>query len=105
MNMTTRLIAFVVAAGLQAAAPIAEPGFTSLFNGKDLSGWKIAGPAATFAIRDGAIVANGPASHAYYVGGFQDHRFRNFELKVVEVNKLYQQFLGRQADPTGLKRW
>jgi hypothetical protein len=82
MTMTLRLIAFVVVAGLQAAAPVPEPGFTSLFNGKDFSGWKIAGPAETFTIRDGAMVANGPASHAYYVGSVQDHRFRNFELKV-----------------------
>jgi len=82
MSMTLRLMAFVVAAGLQAVAPESEPGFTSLFNGKDFSGWKIAGPAKTFAIRDGAIVANGPASHAYYVGSVQDHRFRDFELKV-----------------------
>jgi len=33
-------------------------------------------------VRDGAIVASGPASHAYYDGGFRDHRFRNFELRI-----------------------
>jgi len=69
-------------AALQAAAPAPEPGFTSLFNGKDFTGWKIAGPPETFSIKDGAIVANGAASHAYYVGPFGNHSFRNFELKV-----------------------
>src|ERR687884_250191 len=59
-----------------------EPGFTAPFNGQDLTGWKIMGPAESFSVNDGAIVANGTASHAYYDGPFQDHRFRNFELKV-----------------------
>ncbi len=59
-----------------------EPGFTSLFNGKDFTGWKIGGPAETFTIQDGAIVANGTASHVYYDGPFRNHAFRNFELKV-----------------------
>ena len=65
---------------LQAAAPAVEPGFTSLFNGKDFTGWKIVGPPETFTIQDGAIVAKGAASHAYYDGGFRNHSFRDFEL-------------------------
>ncbi len=31
-----------------------EPGWTSLFNGKDFTGWKIGGPAASFTLQDGA---------------------------------------------------
>src|SRR5262245_58721654 len=68
-------------AGSQAGAPAVEPGFTSLFNGKDFAGWKIGGPAASFTIQEGAIVANGAPSHAYYDGSFRNHSFRNFELK------------------------
>jgi hypothetical protein len=56
----------------QAAAPDVEAGFTSLFNGTDLTGWKIAGPAESFSVRDGALVANGAASHAYYDGPFRE---------------------------------
>jgi len=59
-----------------------EPGFTSLFNGTDLRGWRVGGPAKSFAVRDGTIVASGPASHAYYDGPFRNHRFRNFELRL-----------------------
>jgi hypothetical protein len=81
MSVMTRLVPWVALAALQ-AAPAVEPGFTSLFNGKDFSGWTIAGPAESFTIQDGAIVAKGAASHAYYTGGFRDHRFRNFELKI-----------------------
>jgi hypothetical protein len=63
-----------------------EPGFTQLFNGKDWTGWKVANEAS-FRIEDGAIVANGPAGHAYYDGPFMDHAFRNFELKVDIMTK------------------
>jgi len=59
-----------------------EDGFTSLFNGRDFSGWKIAPFPESFRIEDGAIVANGAASHAYYDGAFRDHAFRDFDLKV-----------------------
>ena len=61
--------------------PPVEPGWTSLFNGKDFSGWKLSKPES-FKIENGAIVANGTAGHAYYDGEFRNHAFRNFELKV-----------------------
>jgi hypothetical protein len=64
------------------AAPAVEPGFTSLFNGKDFTDWKFSGPAESFTIQDGAMVAHGPVSHAFYDGPFRNHAFRNFELKV-----------------------
>ena len=67
---------------LQATTPAVEPGFTSLFNGTDLTGWKISGSQQSFTVSDGAIVASGPASHAYYDGAFRNHRFRNFELRI-----------------------
>jgi hypothetical protein len=63
------------------ASGVVEEGI-SLFNGRDLTGWKIAGPPGSFRVEDGAIVANGPASHAFYDGAIHDHAFRNFELMV-----------------------
>lgn len=76
----------LAAAALAAATafiqvPRPEPGFTSLFNGKDFTDWKIANPAS-FTVRDGAIVANGTAGHAYYDGPFRNHLFQSFELRV-----------------------
>src|SRR5436190_23161410 len=82
MRTCTLLLTVMLAAGLQSAAPRVEAGFTSLFNGKDFTGWKISGPAESFTIQDGAIVANGATSHAYYDGPFRNHSFRDFELKV-----------------------
>jgi hypothetical protein len=80
MKATVALMLLAVA--VQQGTSTVESGFTSLFNGKDLSGWKISGAQESFAVRDGAIVASGPASHLYYDGPFKDHRFRNFELKI-----------------------
>lgn len=85
MRTVVPVLAFAIAAMAPALAvqqaPGVEPGFVSLFNGKDFTGWRIANPAA-FSIQDGAIVANGEPGHAYYEGPVGNHAFRNFELKV-----------------------
>jgi len=60
----------------------AEEGFTSLFNGKDFTGWKGSENPGTFTIQDGAIVAHGPRSHVFYAGEFNKHSFKDFELRV-----------------------
>jgi hypothetical protein len=62
--------------------PPTEAGWTGLFNGKDFTGWTLSKRPESFRIENGAIVANGQASHAYYTGEFRKHTFRNFELKV-----------------------
>src|SRR4051794_36782756 len=79
---TRSVVGFVLAVALQVNTSPVEPGFTSLFNGKDLTGWQVAGTADSFKVTDGAIVASGAASHAYYDGPFRNHRFRNFELRI-----------------------
>lgn len=65
----------------------AEKGFTSLFNGKDLTGWKVNENPDTFSVKDGAIVAHGPHSHCFYTGDFHNHTFKDFELKVDVMTK------------------
>src|SRR3954462_4582894 len=62
MNITIRLLPLILAAAMQ-QGPV-EPGWTERFNAKDLTGWKILGPEESFKVQDGAIVANGAASHA-----------------------------------------
>lgn len=61
--------------------PTVEKGFTSLFNGKDFTGWKLSNPDS-WSIEDGAIKANGTPGHAFYDGPFKNHSLRNFELRV-----------------------
>ena len=68
------------------ATPKVEPGFTSLFNGKDFTGWKLSNEAS-WSIENGAIKANGTPGHAFYDGPFRNHAFRNFELKVDVMTK------------------
>ena len=69
---------------LLAAIPsaVAQDGWTTLFNGKDFTNWKIGGNQSSVKIVDGALVANGPVAHAFYDGPFQNHDFKNFELMV-----------------------
>ncbi|MCA9015768.1 MAG: DUF1080 domain-containing protein [Planctomycetaceae bacterium] len=52
-----------------------EEGWISLFNGKDLAGWRIAedGP---WEVKDGMIVVTGKRSHL-----FTEKEFKNFEFK------------------------
>jgi hypothetical protein len=40
-NLKTYLLALTVAAGLQTASAQSKAGYTNLFNGKNLNGWKI----------------------------------------------------------------
>lgn len=76
--MKSALLLLIALAPLSAA----EDGWTSLFNGRDLTGWKVNEHPETFTVRDGAIVAHGQRSHCFYVGDFQGHTFKDFELKV-----------------------
>lgn len=64
-----------------AAAPVEEGEWVSLFDGETFTGWKINENEATFSIKDGAIVANGERSHLFYDGPVGDHNFKNFEFK------------------------
>jgi hypothetical protein len=80
MRLLAILSAAFAALGLQ-APPAVEPGFTALWNGRDFTDWRIAGPES-FRIENGAIVAHGAPGHAFYDGPFRGHRFRDFELKV-----------------------
>jgi hypothetical protein len=59
-----------------------QDGWISLFNGKDLTDWKIGGNQVSFQIEDQALVAHGPVAHAFYAGPVQSHDFKNFELMV-----------------------
>jgi 3-keto-disaccharide hydrolase len=58
-------------------------GFVTIFDGKSLDGWKKAGEnQETIQLKDGAIVANGPRCHLFYVG--DDKPFKDFHF-VCEV--------------------
>jgi hypothetical protein len=65
-----------------------EEGFISLFNGKDLTGWKANENDTTFKVEDGKIIANGVRCHLFYVGDVKNHVFKNFELRAQVLCKV-----------------
>lgn len=62
-------------------------GWTSLFDGKSLDGWKASEAQGTFSVEDGAIKVGGPRSHLYYEGPVMNHDFKNFEFKALVMTK------------------
>jgi len=73
------LVALATATALYAAD--SEEGFVPIFDGKTFDGWKIAEPETkSWRIENGALVANGPRSHCFYVG--DEKPFKDFEFKV-----------------------
>jgi hypothetical protein len=86
----------VAAAKVSVAAPksaekVAKPdaeGWYSLFNGKDLTGWKVSEDnPETFKVIDGDIVAHGKVCHLYYAGPVNHANFKNFEWKCDVMTK------------------
>jgi len=65
-----------------------KDGWYSLFNGKDLDGWKVSKEnAESFKVEDGHIVANGEPAHLYYDGPVNKGKFKNFEWKCEIMTK------------------
>jgi hypothetical protein len=66
-----------------------EEGFTNLFDGKSLAGWKANENSGSWRVVDGAIVCHGERSHLFYVGADEDRpeQFKNFHLKAEVMTK------------------
>jgi hypothetical protein len=76
-----------VFAAEEAPKPDAD-GWYSLFNGKDLTGWKTSEDNPdTFQVVDGVIIVRGPRCHLYYAGPVNDANFKNFEWKCEIMTK------------------
>jgi len=73
----------MIVMAISAGARAQERGWISLFDGRSLDGWKTAEEnPGTFSVQDGAIRAQGPRSHLFYVGPVERADFQDFELKV-----------------------
>ena len=62
-------------------------GWISLFNGKNLEGWKVGNNASTFSVENGTIKVAGPTAHLFYMGDAENHDFKNFEFKAQVMTK------------------
>lgn len=60
-------------------------GWVTIFDGKSMDGWKINESQSSWKLTDGALVAKGPRSHAFYVGDKEP--FVNFEFKAEVMTK------------------
>ena len=96
MNFTTLfrlsfLLAFTLFCPLALAdeKPEADSeGWIELFNGKDLSGWKVSTDNPdSFQVEDGKLIVKGPRAHLYYAGPIEDADFKNFEWKCEIMTK------------------
>ncbi len=77
--MTRRsFVGTMTALGLTAA----DQGWTELFDGHSLEGWRPSEHKDSWKVVEGQLAADGPRSHLFYAGGFHGADFKNFELEV-----------------------
>jgi len=81
MNCFLRAIVFSLAVMGSSWAMAEEEGWVTLFNGKDLAGWKVNENKDSVRVEDGLLVINGPRAHAYYEGTDGNASFKNFHFK------------------------
>lgn len=67
------------------AATADGEGWVTIFDGKSMEGWKINESPTSWKLAEGALIANGPRSHAFYVGDKEP--FVNFEFKAEVMTK------------------
>jgi len=80
-----RFCSLLFAGLLSSLSAVAADDWQSLFNGKDLTGWRANVMPKSFSVVDGAIRVNATkeSAHLFYVGDLKDGfvRFKNFELE------------------------
>ncbi len=59
-----------------------EPGWTKIFDGKTLDGWKANQNAESWSVKDGAIVGDGDVSHLFYMGAECENCEFKAEVKI-----------------------
>ena len=80
-RFTLTLVAFAFGF-LNATCLAEEDGWKTLFNGKDLTGWKVSENKDSVYVEDGHLVTHGPRAHAFYVGtGDGSEVYKNFHFQ------------------------
>lgn len=81
---TSALLAGLLLCGSASAQDKPADGWKSIFNGKNLDGWKASEKPENWSVEDGAIVGRGDRSHLFYM----EQPFENCEFKAdVKLNK------------------
>ncbi len=87
MKCFTAAFASTLVLVLSSSLTFGDEGWVSLFNGKNLNGWRVNENPDSFRVENGAIVVNGPRGHLFYEGPVQDHNFKNFHFKADVLTK------------------
>ena len=83
-NVISTLLSVFAASLVCASADekAASSEWISMFNGKDLSGWKVSTEnPGSFKVEDGILIVDGPRAHLFYTGPNGDAKMRNFEFE------------------------
>lgn len=81
--MKKTILILASAFAMFASVAKAGDGFVSIFNGKDLTGWKSnEEKPGCFLVEEGALKVSGGRAHLFYVGGDGKASFTDFELKL-----------------------
>lgn len=77
----------LAAAGWAGARPNAAPddekaGWTNLFDGASMTGWKASEHPDSWTVKDGTLACHGERAHLFYTGAVESARFENFEAEV-----------------------
>ena len=82
----SRMVPFLAASVLSLTSGLAADEWHTLFNGKDLTGWRANVMPEAFSVVDGAIRVNAPkeSAHLFFVGSLKEGlaKFKNFELEM-----------------------
>ncbi|MDB6003613.1 MAG: hypothetical protein JWR15_600 [Prosthecobacter sp.] len=81
--MLKQLTLTALAALALTSSQAADDGWVSLFNGKDLTGWKSNEEVpGVFTVENGELKVSGGRAHLFYVGENGEAKFKSFELKL-----------------------
>jgi opacity protein-like surface antigen len=81
--MLKQLTLTALAALAFTSAQAADDGWISMFNGKDLTGWKSNEEVpGVFTVENGELKVSGGRAHLFYVGPNGEAKFQSFELKL-----------------------
>ena len=80
INMNSIVVSLVVCV-LISSISMAQDDWVSMFNGKDLNGWRVNENKDSVYVEKGALVTHGPRAHAFFVGPDGKADFKNFHFK------------------------
>ncbi|MFU8893427.1 MAG: DUF1080 domain-containing protein [Luteolibacter sp.] len=66
------------------SSAFADDGWIEMFNGKDLTNWKVSGEnPGSFQVKDGVLLVDGPRAHLFYQEDGEDAKLVNFEFEAM----------------------